>query len=97
MKKSKLMMTIMMVAGVLLLLIGYYLAFRTNTNAVDKTNTQIAQNATSAESAARQISINNQRETRGNSLGMFLLGFGGVITLFSITTFFPTSKNVKAL
>ena len=44
-------------------------------------NLTIAQLAQSAQEAAQAISSNNQSDILTNSLGMFLLGLGGVLTV----------------
>lgn len=75
---------ILLVVGLIALAAGAYFYFTNDSAAIDKANIEIAQYATNAEDAARQIAANNRGDIGSNALTMFLLGFGGVLTLFSI-------------
>ncbi len=74
---------LLLLVGIICLVAGAYFYFQIDGDAINKENLEIATSATSAEEAAKLIAANNQNEVGGNSLAMFLLGFGGVITLFS--------------
>ncbi|KFF03870.1 hypothetical protein [Chryseobacterium luteum] len=75
---------VLLIIGIIALVIGGYLYFQADGDAVNQKNIEIATTATSAEEAAKQISANNRSEVGGNSLALFLLGLGGAITLVSI-------------
>lgn len=75
---------VLLIIGIIALVIGGYLYFQVDGEAVNRENIEIATSATSAEEAAKQISANNQSEVGGNSIAFFLLGMGGVLTLVSI-------------
>jgi len=75
---------LLLIIGVISLIIGGYLYFKVDGNAVNQENVEIATNATSAEDAARQISENNRNEVGGNSVAIFLIGLGGALTVVSI-------------
>ena len=75
---------LLLIIGIIALVIGGYLYFQVDSDAVNQKNMEIATTATSAEEAAKQISDNNRSEVGGNSVALFLLGLGGVLTLVSI-------------
>ncbi|WP_129533855.1 hypothetical protein [Chryseobacterium sp. 3008163] len=75
---------VLLIIGIIALVIGSYLYFQVDTDAVNQKNIEIATTATSAEEAAKQISANNKSEVGDNSIALFLLGLGGVLTLVSI-------------
>ena len=69
----------MLLIGIVLLALGLGLKFAMPDSQAD--NLAIAQQAQSAQEAAQAISSNNQSDILTNSLGMFLLGLGGVLTV----------------
>ena len=69
----------MLLIGIVLLALGLGLKFAFPDSSAD--NLTIAQLAQSAQEAAQAISSNNQSVILTNSLGMFLLGLGGVLTV----------------
>ena len=69
----------MLLIGIVLLALGLGLKFALPDSNAD--NLAIAQQAQSAQEAAQAISSNNQSDILTNSLGMFLLGLGGVLTV----------------
>ena len=69
----------MLLIGIVLLALGLGLKFALPDSSTD--NLAIAQQAQSAQEAAQAISSNNQSDILTNSLGMFLLGLGGVLTV----------------
>lgn len=75
---------ILLIIGIIALVIGGYLYFQVDGDAVNQKNLEIATTATSAEEAAKQISANNRSEVGGNSIALFLLGLGGAIAVISI-------------
>lgn len=85
---------IVLIIGVISLLIGGYLYFQVDGDAVNQKNIEILSNATNAEDAARLIAANNRSEVGGNSIALFLLGLGGAMTLVSLVGMFK--KNNEA-
>lgn len=77
--KSKLLLII----GVLALLISGFLFMNNDGDAVNKTNLEIATNATNAQDAAAQIAANNQSETGQHMAAMGLLGMGAMLVIGS--------------
>lgn len=75
---------VLLIIGVLALIIGIWMYATNDSEAVNAANLEIMQNATNATDAAQQISANNRSETGNHMLAMFLMGMGGVLTLFSI-------------
>ena len=69
----------MLLIGIVLLALGLGLKFAMPDSQAD--NLAIAQQAQSAQEAAQAIASNNQSDILTNSLGMFLLGLGGVLTV----------------
>ena len=69
----------MLLIGIVLLALGLALKFVLPDSSAE--NLAIAQQAQSAQEAAQAISSNNQSDILTNSLGMFLLGLGGVLTV----------------
>ena len=69
----------MLLIGIVLLALGLALKFALPDSNAE--NLAIAQQAQSAQEAAQAISSNNQSDILTNSLGMFLLGLGGVLTV----------------
>ena len=69
----------MLLIGIVLLALGLGLKFALPDSSAE--NLAIAQQAQSAQEAAQAISSNNQSDILTNSLGMFLLGLGGVLTV----------------
>lgn len=69
----------MLLIGIVLLALGLGLKFAMPDSQAD--NLAIAQQAQSAQEAAQTIASNNQSDILTNSLGMFLLGLGGVLTV----------------
>ena len=69
----------MLLIGIVLLALGLALKFALPDSSAE--NLAIAQQARSAQEAAQAISSNNQSDILTNSLGMFLLGLGGVLTV----------------
>ena len=69
----------MLLIGIVLLALGLALKFALPDNSAE--NSAIAQQAQSAQEAAQAIASNNQSDILTNSLGMFLLGLGGVLTV----------------
>ena len=69
----------MLLIGIVLLALGLGLKFALPDSSAE--NLTIAQQAQSAQEAAQAISSNNQSDILTNSLGMFLLGLGGVLTV----------------
>ena len=69
----------MLLIGLVLLALGLGLKFALPDSSAE--NLTIAQQAQSAQEAAQAISSNNQSDILTNSLGMFLLGLGGVLTV----------------
>jgi len=75
---------LLLIIGIISLVIGGYLYFQADGDAINEKNVQISETATSAEEAAREISANNRKEVGGNSIAMFLMGLGGATVLVSI-------------
>jgi len=72
----------LLLIGVILLVVGLgLLTFYPDSNAE---NVKIAQNATNAYDAARQISSNNQSDMLVHFVSMFCIGLGGTITVLSV-------------
>ena len=69
----------MLLIGIVLLALGLGLKFALPDSSAE--NFAIAQQAQNAQEAAQAISSNNQSDILTNSLGMFLLGLGGVLTV----------------
>ena len=69
----------MLLIGIVLLALGLVLKFALPDSSAE--NLAIAQQAQSAQEAAQAISSNNQSDILTNSLGMFLLGLGGLLTV----------------
>ena len=69
----------MLLIGIVLLALGLGLKFALPDSSAE--NLAIAQQAQSAQEAAQAIASNNQSDILTNSLGMFLLGLGGVLTV----------------
>ena len=69
----------MLLIGIVLLALGLGLKFTLPDSSAE--NLAIAQQAQSAQEAAQAIASNNQSDILTNSLGMFLLGLGGVLTV----------------
>ena len=82
MQKSKWLL----VVGVVMVALGLFtLLVNEDKNAE---NLAIAQQSNSAHEAARAIAQNNQKEVWGNSVGMFLLGMGSVVSLAGLVPLF---------
>ena len=69
----------MLLIGIVLLALGLALKFALPDSSTD--NLAIAQQAQSAQEAARAIASNNQSDVLTSTIGMFLLGLGGVLTV----------------
>lgn len=67
---------LLLIVGIIALVIGGYLYFQVDGEAVNQKNIEIATTATSAEEAAKQISANNRSEVGGNSIALFFIRFG---------------------
>ena len=65
--------------GLLLLIVGLLLKFALPDSNTD--NLAIAKQAQSAQEAAVAIASNNQGDVLTNSIAMFLLGLGGVLSV----------------
>ena len=79
MDKSKLLL----IAGIVALLIGGFLFFSNDDDAINKKNMEIATNATNAQDAGAQIAANNQAETTQHMVAMGLFGMGAMLVLGS--------------
>lgn len=86
---------ILLIVGVVALVIGGYLYFQIDGDAVNQKNIEILSNATNAEDAARLISANNRSEVDGNSIALFLLGLGGAMTLLSLVGLLKKNPEVE--
>ena len=82
----------MIIIGIPLLIVGIILYFVAPSFSAD--NLQIARNARSAMEAAQAISKNNRMELLFNTVGMFLIGMGGMISVFGAVKYFQ-DKNSK--
>lgn len=89
--KSMILLTI----GVIALIVGGYLYFQVDGDAVNQQNIEILSNATNAEDAARLIAANNRSEVGGNSIALFLLGLGGAMTLLSLIGLLKKNPEVE--
>ena len=69
------------IVGLIALLLGIALYFAVPDNS--QKNLEIARTVTSAQEAAKAISANNQAEVGLHIASMALIGFGGVVTVFS--------------
>lgn len=89
---------ILLIVGIIALAAGFFLNYSSNKKGEEnnKANIEIAQNATNAQDAARQIAANNQSEVAGNTFGMFFLGIGGAMTLLSIIMLVRKDPNQGA-
>jgi beta-lactamase regulating signal transducer with metallopeptidase domain len=67
------------IIGIVLVLLGLALKFALPDSNAD--NLAIAQQAQSAQEAAQAIASNNQSDVLTSTIGMFLLGLGGVLTV----------------
>ena len=67
------------IIGIVLVLLGLGLKFAMPDSQTD--NFAIAQQAQSAQEAAKAIASNNQSDVLSGLLGMFLLGVGAVLTV----------------
>ena len=67
------------IIGIVLLALGLGLKFGMPDTSAE--NLAIAQQAQNAQDAARAIASNNQSDILFSTLGMFLLGLGGVLTV----------------
>lgn len=86
---------VVLIIGIIALIIGGYLYFQVDDDAVNQKNIEILSTATNAEDAARLISANNRNEVGGNSLSLFLLGLGGAMTLVSLVRLFKKNRETK--